>query len=123
MMNGTSNNGSAKGTPIVTHSGTTQAGSSSNAPTGAHKGSASTSSSVTTSSTRPTNGDANATPIGKSKKGAAATIDPSEVHELVQSRIAALEGEKVLGGEEDKRSGSGLSMLANIGLLTLVTHL
>jgi len=35
-------------------------------------------------------------------------IDPSEVHEMVQNRIAALEGEKVQGGEEDKRSGMSL---------------
>jgi hypothetical protein len=32
-------------------------------------------------------------------------INSVKVHELVQSRIAALEGEKVQGGEDDKRSG------------------
>lgn len=100
-MNGTNNNGSAKNSSAGTHSGTTQAGSSSNAQTGANKGSTSTSSNVTNSSTRPTNGDVNATPTAKSKKAAAPAID---MHELLQSRIAALEGEKVQGGEEDRRS-------------------
>jgi len=32
-------------------------------------------------------------------------MDPSEMHEMLQNRIAALEGEKVQGGEDDKRSG------------------
>lgn len=42
---------------------------------------------------------------GKAKQKEAPPIDASEVHELLQSRIAALEGEKTLGNEEDKRSG------------------
>lgn len=54
------------------------------------------------------NGDTNASATSKGKKPAAPVIDPSEVHEMVQNRIAALEGEKVQGGEEDKRSGMPL---------------
>lgn len=54
---------------------------------------------------RTTNGDASTSTSSKSRKTTPAAIDPSEVHELVQSRIAALEGEKVQGGEDDKRSG------------------
>ena len=42
---------------------------------------------------------------GKAKQKDAPLIDASEVHELLQSRIAALEGEKTLGNEEDKRTG------------------
>jgi len=57
-----------------------------------------------------TNGDAQgaATALpakGKAKQKDAPPIDASEVHGLLQSRIAALEGEKTLGNEEDKRSG------------------
>lgn len=65
---------------------------------------------VNNGSTRPTNGDVNASATGKSKKPAPPAIDPSEVHEMVQNRIAALEGEKVQGGEEDKRSGMSLGV-------------
>jgi hypothetical protein len=43
----------------------------------------------------------------KGKQKDTPPIDASEVHELLQSRIAALEGEKTLGNEEDKRSGEG----------------
>lgn len=42
---------------------------------------------------------------GKAKQRDIPPIDASEVHGLLQSRIAALEGEKILGNEEDKRSG------------------
>ena len=57
-----------------------------------------------------TNGDtqsASTAPLakGKAKQKDTLPIDASEVHELLQSRIAALEGEKTLGNEEDKRSG------------------
>ena len=59
---------------------------------------------------RVTNGDAQSATTapsvkGKAKQRDAPPIDASEVHELLQSRIAALEGEKTLGNEEDKRSG------------------
>ena len=59
---------------------------------------------------RVTNGDAQGATTAPSVKGKAKQrdgppIDASEVHELLQSRIAALEGEKTLGNEEDKRSG------------------
>ena len=59
---------------------------------------------------RVTNGDAQSATTapsmkGKAKQKEAPPIDASEVHELLQSRIAALEGEKTLGNEEDKRSG------------------
>jgi hypothetical protein len=59
---------------------------------------------------RVTNGDAQnmttAPPAkSKGKQKDTASINANEVHELLQSRIAALEGEKTLGNEEDKRSG------------------
>lgn len=59
---------------------------------------------------RMTNGDAQSATTappakGKAKQKDAPLIDASEVHELLQSRIAALEGEKTLGNEEDKRTG------------------
>jgi hypothetical protein len=57
-------------------------------------------------STRTTNGEVNSAGPNKAKKASGPTINSSEVHELVQSRIAALEGEKVQGGEEDRRSGN-----------------
>jgi len=61
---------------------------------------------------RVTNGDTQSTTTappakGKAKQKDAPLIDASEVHELLQSRIAALEGEKTLGNEEDKRTGEG----------------
>lgn len=65
----------------------------------------STTPSITNGPTRISNGDINAASSNKGKKSAGAAIDPSEVHEMVQNRIAALEGEKVQGGEDDKRSG------------------
>lgn len=55
-------------------------------------------------STRTTNGDVSSNGTNKAKKAPGPPINSSEVHELVQSRIAALEGEKVQGGEEDRRS-------------------
>lgn len=64
--------------------------------------------SISNRTTRSTNGDVNATVTSKGKKSTPQAIDPSEVHEMVQNRIAALEGEKVQGGEEDKRSGMSL---------------
>lgn len=87
--------------PTITINATGSSMSSSTTP----KVASSTASPVANGPTRSLNGDtAPATP-NKGKKPATVTIDPSEVHEMVQNRIAALEGEKVQGGEEDKRSG------------------
>ncbi|CAG8743793.1 13056_t:CDS:2, partial [Acaulospora colombiana] len=72
-------------------------------------------------STRTTNGDVNSNGTNKGKKAPGPPINSSEVQELVQSRIAALEGEKVQGGEEDRRSapyeirGTGAAPVLELG--------
>jgi len=63
---------------------------------------------VNSLSTRQPNGDGHSPATTKGKKPGQPAMDPSEMHEMLQNRIAALEGEKVQGGEDDKRSGRGI---------------
>ncbi|KIM31795.1 hypothetical protein M408DRAFT_238615, partial [Serendipita vermifera MAFF 305830] len=103
-MNGTSNPNNAKnnsGTKVVTNTSPAQV---STASSNAQKATSNASTPVNNSSTRQTNGDINSPATSKGKKAAQPVMDPSEMHEMLQNRIAALEGEKVQGGEEDKRS-------------------
>ncbi|KAG9040638.1 hypothetical protein FS842_002900 [Serendipita sp. 407] len=106
-MNGVSSANSSKtattkANAVPANNGTTTQSSSG---TGTMQRTSSITSNATNSgSTRLTNGDGSVAASSKGKRTAPPAIDPSEVHEMVQSRIAALEGEKVQGGEEEKRS-------------------
>ena len=101
-MNGTNNAKNNSGTKIVTNTSPAQPPLST---VNVQKVSSNASTPVNTSSTRHTNGDVSSSTTSKGKKSAPPTMDPSEMHEMLQNRIAALEGEKVQGGEDDKRSG------------------
>ncbi|KAG8755208.1 hypothetical protein FRC14_004250 [Serendipita sp. 396] len=106
-MNGVSSANSSKtattkANAVPANNGTTTQSSSG---TGTMQRTSSITSNTTNSgSTRLTNGDGSVAASSKGKRTAPPAIDPSEVHEMVQSRIAALEGERVQGGEEEKRS-------------------
>lgn len=112
-MNGTGNPNNAKnnsGTKVVTNTSPAQASAVSG---NAQKAISNASTPVNNSSTRQTNGDISSPATNKGKKASHPAMDPSEMHEMLQNRIAALEGEKVQGGEEDKRSGTSFGTPAS----------
>jgi hypothetical protein len=111
--NNTKNNSSAK---IITNSTPAQtalaSGTTQKVPPNA-------SSVINNSSTRQPNGDVHSPATSKGKKPGQPAMDPSEMHEMLQNRIAALEGEKVQGGEDDKRSGRDIVCgLTSVWLIT-----
>jgi hypothetical protein len=104
-MNGTVNPNNTKNSSSVKITANTTPAQAPLASGTAQKLPSNAPSAINNSSTRQTNGDVHSPAISKGKKPGQPAMDPSEMHEMLQNRIAALEGEKVQGGEDDKRSG------------------
>jgi hypothetical protein len=104
-MNGTVNPNNTKNSSSVKITANTTPAQAPLASGTAQKVPSNASSAINNSSTRQPNGDVHSPAISKGKKPGQPAMDPSEMHEMLQNRIAALEGEKVQGGEDDKRSG------------------